>query len=464
MFLPVILFALFCFSGSGNAETQIFVPQHLSMTQAVQIAVAHNPSVIQAGALVTVSKEQLTQAKSGFFPQVSASAGLSRTTSPLWAFGARLNQGVIGMEDFIPDRLNDPSATDNYGLSLSAEWSLYDSGKTWYGTRQARMGHAAAGFVLDRTTQEIIFSAVSAYNGVLLSKHHLETIQQALKTAETNEKTVRARFESGFVVKSDLLQTRVHIANLTQQRLQAESRMEVARAGLCAAMGVDPDSPFNLADTLHSDSEPGGTLDQWLETARTNRPDLKAVLQREAIAEAEVKKARSSRLPSIALSAEYGTNADSFNDGKDSYTFGAVVCMNLFSGFRVSAKVAEAAASLKQARAAHSGLEQKISIETRSAYHQARSAWQQIQVTDTVVAQAEEALRIVQDRYESDLLTIVELLNAELALQQARTNRYQAIHDYNIAKTALRLAAGTLNTDLNDKPFSREEPKMWRKN
>ena len=449
VFLPVALFFLLCFSGSGNAETRISVPQHLSMTQAVQIAVSHNPAVTQANALVTVSKEQLTQAKSGFFPQVSASAGYSRTTSPLWAFGAKLNQGVIGMEDFIPDRLNDPSATDNYGLSLSAVWSLYDSGQTWYGTRQARMGHAAAGFVLDRTTQEIIFGAISAYNGVLLSKHHLETIQQALKTAEANEKTVRSRFESGFVVKSDLLQTRVHVANLTQQRLQAESRMEVARAGLCAAMGVDPDTPFNLADTLQSDSEPRGTLNQWLETARTTRPDLKAVLQQEAIAEAEVKKARSSRLPSVALSAEYGTNADSFNDGKDSYTFGAVVSMNLFSGFRVSAKVSEAAASLKQARAAHSGLEQKISIETRSAYHQAKSSWQQIQVTDTVVAQAEEALRIVQDRYESDLLTIVELLNAELALQQARTNRYQAIHDYNIAKTALRLAAGTLNANLN---------------
>lgn len=446
--LPVAFVFFLLLAGPGNAETRISVPHLLGISEAVQIAITHNPAVTDASAFVSVSKERLTQAKSGFFPRVSASAAYTRTTSPLWAFGTKLNQGKIGIEDFIPDRLNDPSAVDNYGLALSAVWPLYDSGQTWYGVRQAELGHNAAGLIQNRTIQEIISATVSAYHGVLLSGQHLETIRQALKTAEANEKIVRSRFESGFSVKSDLLQTQVHIGTLNQQRLQAESRLAIARAGLCVAMGVDADTSFVLSDKLNSALETIGGLDEWIDTAISTRPDLKAVLQQEAIAEAEIRKVRSSRLPSVALSAEYGANADYFNDGEDSYTVGAVVSVNLFSGFRVSSKIAEASAALKQIQSKRTGLEQKISMDTRSAYYQAKSTWQQIRVAETSVAQAEEALRIVQNRYENDLLTIVELLGAELALQQAKVNRLQAVHDYNIAKTNLALAAGTLNADF----------------
>jgi TolC family type I secretion outer membrane protein len=446
--LSAMVMLLISFTSSEAQETRVSVPLRLSISEAIQLAVAHNPAVTEASALVSASSEKLTQAKSGFYPQVYASADYSRTTSPLWAFGTTLNQGLIGMEDFDPDRLNDPEAVSNYGLSLSAVWSLYDSGQTWYGVRQAKMGRTSAGLVMNRATQEVISGTLSAYNGVLLSREHLETILLALKTAEASEAMIRSRFESGFVVKSDLLQTQVHIAHLTQQRLHAESHAAVARAALCAAMGVNADTPFELEGKLVSTMEATGSLEKWLETAMATRPDLKAMNEQENIAEAEIRKAKSSRLPSIALSAEYGTNSDTFGDGKDIYTVGAVVNMNLFSGFRVSGQIAEASQNLKQIRARKSGLELKISMETRSAYYQTQSTWQQIRVAETAVTQAEEALRIVKDRYETDLVTIVELLNAELALQQARTNRLQAIHDYNNAKADLMLAAGILNVDF----------------
>jgi len=446
--LSVIVMLLLSLAVSKAEESPGVVPAYLGVSEAIQIAVAQNPAVTEASALLSASNEKVTQAQSGFYPQVQASAGYSRTTSPLWAFGTKLNQGRIAMEDFDPNRLNDPDALDNYGLSLSAVWSLYDSGQTWYGVRQAKMGRTAAGLVLDRATQEVISATISAYSGLLLSREHLKTIELALKTAEATEAMIRSRFDTGFIVKSDLLQTQVHIANLTQQRLQAESQAAVARAALCAAMGVDAGTPFEVDGVLERTLETDGSLENWLETAMATRPDLKSLSEQETIADSEIGKARSSRLPSVALSAEYGTNSDTFGGGQDSYTVGAVVSMNLFSGFRVSGKIAEATSSLKQINARKSGLELQISMETRSAYYQVRSTWEQIQVAETAVSQAEEALRIVKDRYEASLVTIVELLNAELALQQARTNRLRAIHDYNNAKADLMLAAGTLDVNF----------------
>ncbi len=64
------------------------------------------------------------------------------------------------------------------------------------------------------------------------------------------------------------------------------------------------------------------------------------------------------------------------------------------------------------------------------------------------VAQAEEGLRIVRNRYESGLFTIVNLLDAEVALQQVRTNYFRSLHDFEIAMARLNLAAGIINEDF----------------
>jgi outer membrane protein len=435
-------------AGTILAETGPAVPGVLGIRDAIEIAVAHNPVAKAAAAKVSAAEERLSEAASGFYPRVGLSGSYNRTTSPMMAFGTRLNQGLIGAEDFLPDRLNNPDPIDDYGLTLSTTWSLYDSGQTWYGTSQARMGQDAAGFGRDRTIQVIIARTVSAYNGFLLARENLKTTRQALKTAEATLKLVKSRFTNGLVVKSDLLQTEVHISDLKQRVFQAESGVSISRAALCAAMGVDPDTLFEPGDELTVDPETTAPLSEWLQTAEEKRPDLLAMQAYEAVAETEIKKARATRLPGVALAAEYSTHADGINDGHDSYSIGAQVTLNLFSGFQVSARVREAEANLREVRAGREGLVQGISVETRTAYYQAKSAWEEIKVATAAETHAEEALRIVRDRYRNGMLTIVELLNSELSLQQTRTNRFRAIHDYNEARMKLALSAGTLDETL----------------
>jgi outer membrane protein TolC len=89
-------------------------------------------------------------------------------------------------------------------------------------------------------------------------------------------------------------------------------------------------------------------------------------------------------------------------------------------------------------------MESQVFLEVRQAYTQTASALQRIGVADQAVRQADEALRIVADRYNSGLLTIVDLLTAEAALQQTRTAQACARHDATVGKTHLRLAAGVL--------------------
>jgi outer membrane protein len=110
--------------------------------------------------------------------------------------------------------------------------------------------------------------------------------------------------------------------------------------------------------------------------------------------------------------------------------------------------VAAAKAALRQLTAQREALAQQIQVETRAAFLHAQSAWQQIQVASSALAQAEEGVRIVGNRYKSGLLTIVSLLDAEVADQEARMRHFKALHEYKVARIQLALAAGVIDAEF----------------
>ena len=210
-------------------------------------------------------------------PRVDAHGAYNRTTNPAQTFATKLNQGMIAQDDFNVNRLNDPDPIDNYAGRLSAIWPLYDSGQTWHGLRQAELGQEETNFEMTRRRQQVIAQTVVTYVGLLMAEENLAIVQQTLMASRANLKLVKSRYESGFVVKSDLLRTQVHIANLDQQQLQAASQVEIAKAELNAAMGVAIDSKYQLTSRLDSGEEITGPMERWVDVALDKRPDLKQI-------------------------------------------------------------------------------------------------------------------------------------------------------------------------------------------
>ena len=140
------IFALPCTAGAAE----------LTLEEAVETAISNNPGLQAAEFHSRAAEEKILQARSGYMPQVRLGAGYDRTTNPMWAFGTKLNQEAIAAKDFDPDRLNDPDAIGNYSSSLSLVWPLYDSGQTWHGLKQARLGKDAAVLYESRARQETI--------------------------------------------------------------------------------------------------------------------------------------------------------------------------------------------------------------------------------------------------------------------------------------------------------------------
>lgn len=414
----------------------------ITRSKAVSLAILQHPRLKEMQSRQEIAAERITQARAGFWPRISFVERYSRTNTPMWAFGTKLNQEVITQADFDPERLNHPDAIDNFASALMFNWSLFDSGRSWFGSRQALEGSAVADLAYKKTSQQVIAGTATAYDGVLLALSHRQVIDQAILLAEAHLRLVTERFQAGFVVKSDYLRAQVRLSDLKQRRHMAESRVAVAGAALNAAMGEPVDRRYLPADTLDIRPAAGRTVEEWISMALAQRPELEQLAKQEAIALAEISKQKASHLPSLSLFGNYEMNTERFDHSGDSYTVGAMVEVPIFSGFSDVSRTREARAAAEEVRARRRDMVAGIEVETRQAFYETASARERIGVAESAVGMAEENRRIVSDRYKNGLLTIVELLDAETVLQEAKTNLYQALYDYRVSNVRLQLAAG----------------------
>ena len=450
VFLWALVLAIFVFPVLPITTIAQNAPlsESLTLSESIQIAAKENPKIKAASFQEETLGSQVLQARSGFFPVVDFTETYNRTNNPMWAFGTKLNQGVITQADFDPETLNDPDDISNFASAVSMAWTVYDGGRTKTNWKQAHHNHTIASSMLKQTRQDVIAQTAKAYIGMLLAQKSLMVIEQSLDIAKTNLKMVNSRFKSGFVVKSDFLRAKVRVAELEQQRLQSESQLKIAEAVLNANMGYTDDRPLRLVSPLSQHTETTGSIDEWIEIALSRRPDLEKLGYQEDIAKEEINKAYSEHFPDVKLIGNYEINSEDFSDTGDNYTVGAVMRVNLFSGNRISSKTKSAKSTLRSAKALRKNLELVIRVQVRESFLATQSAWQRIQVAQRAVEQAKESLRIVKNRYNNGLLTIVDLLDAELTQQQSQTNHFKALHDYKVARINLAQAVGTIDTDF----------------
>ena len=449
--VPVALSLLLCVWAAGStavASPTNEQPVDLSLSEAIGKALIKNPMIDASQAKQNASAERIVQARSGFYPQLFAAGGYQVTTNPMWAFGTKLNQADIAQADFMPDKLNDPSAIDNFNTQIGLNWSIFDGGKSWYGLKQADMAYQASVAGFDKTRQDVIARAIMAYTDLVYVSNCSVVVDQSLVTAKAHLKMIEDRYKNGLTVKSDLLRARVHIAELEQRQVDVKSQILVAQAALLAVMDESQDYEFNVSTPLYEKKTDARTLDDWVDRAMATRPDFLQMGYMEKAMEEAVKQARAGHMPSLNVQGKYEINTPDFDDTADSYTIGANVTVNLFSGMSISAQTREAVYRLNEIKSQKKGLALHIRLQTKQAYYMLQSAGTRIHTAEVSIDEAKETLRIVKDRYHNGQLSIVGLLDAELTLDRAKNNYFMALKDHMQARSGLELAAGTLDASF----------------
>jgi outer membrane protein TolC len=445
-----LLVALLVLSHSGQLhgqQAQQLSP--LTLQQAVNVALEKNPERKAALADTKAASADVKEARSFLLPHATFSETATIGNDPVYVFGSKLRQQRFTTGDFALNVLNTPDPFGNFATRLGGTWNLFDSLASWRTVSRAERAKDAAGHQLERTDQEVIFRVVDSYYTVLLAKKQLDVAEQAMKTAQAILDRSKNRFESGVVVESDYLSAQVRLATRKQELIRAQNNLALARAQLSAAMGVSSENEFDPVEALAERNLPAPALDDLEKQAVDKRPDLNRVRSEEEAQQQSVSIAKSAFGPRV--NAFGGWEADNptllAGGGGNSWLAGIEVQFDLFEGGAKRARLSHERALEEKASALKEMATDAIRLEVRHAYYDLDAARQQVDVARATIAEAQESLRINQDRYDSGLSTITDLLAAEEAARRSQTDYWEALYRYHTGYANLELASGTLNPE-----------------
>ncbi len=422
-------------------------PSPLTLQQAVKIALEKNPLRKVALADTRVASADIRAARSVLMPRLTFSETATRGNDPVYVFGSKLRQQRFTAADFALNKLNTPSPFGNFSTRFGGNWNLFDSFASWHGVNRAKQMNDAAVHQLERTDQEVVFRVVDSYYQLLLATKQLELTEQALKTSQSIMDQSQARFDSGLAVESDLLTAKVRMAARRQELIRASNNLDLARAQLNTAMGVPVDSLFQTAEALAERALPVPVLHEIEKQALTNRPDLKRVQSEEAAQQQSVAMAKSSFGPRVNAFAGWEMDNPTLvaGGGGNNWLGGVEVQFDIFQGGAKRAELSRERALQDRVTAMKQVASDGVRLEVRRAYYNLDSARQEIEVARVAITQAQESLRINQNRYDGGLTTVTDLLGAEEATRRSQTDYWEAVYRFHTSYANLELASGTLS-------------------
>jgi outer membrane protein len=444
--VAVLLLILFCLGAGRAVPAPGPAAPPLTLSEAMLLALKHNPTLKAAGLTVDTAEADLVKARSRFLPQVNFNETYNFSDNPSQVFMSKLNQRVFTAQDFLLDNLNHPKPYGDFRAGLTLSQPLFQAGDAYLGYQQARLGREMAGALVLSSRQQLLFAVTQAYFGVQLAQEKLKVVTRAKETAAQHLKIAKTRLKAGSVVQADVLSAEVHLARLTQDQLSAVSQVKIARSLMGTVLGLREAGDRPLAAAPREPAPLPPRLDDLDKTAQEKRPDLKRLELAARVAQAEYTKSRLNYLPRLHLVAQYDVDQRRlFGPSGDSYTVMALMNFNLFNGLADLARVRESRAKEAQALELKRELEDRIRHQVTESILNLKTAHERLNVARTAVTQARESLRLIRLRYQEGLTILVDLLSSEDALKNAELGEVAALFETHLAQAGLELALGTLS-------------------
>jgi outer membrane protein len=331
----------------------------------------------------------------------------------------------------------------NYSSNkLSASLPLYTGGKLESIINQAKLGLKASDLTIDATKQQLRLSTTMAYYTVLQCRNMLDIAKQSEAAFAAHLENVQHMYNEGVVAYPDVLQTKVQLANAQDRLVKAQNGYNLAVYDLNNVMGLPLHSAIQLKEDLKNPL-PSGTLDDSINYALAHRPEIAIEQVSVHIAKDQIKIAASDKRPTVALTGSNTWFDKEFAGTKyKNWAVTVAAQFNVFDSGNTNAQIKQAEAGVAIAKKQEQQAIDSISLEVSKAYLSMKEAEKRIETSKTAVEEAEVNFKLSQRRYSEGIGTNLDVMDAELALAQAKTNFVQALYDYNTSKAQLDKAMG----------------------
>jgi outer membrane protein len=460
---PVMAAAVVLWMAAGASATRVGVPVaapfatpapvdtiRLTLNEAVARALATSEEVETARTRRDLAETQITQARAGAYPQITAGLVYNRTLASIFD-DIQFDTGA-GDDTDAPAN---PFAALPFGrpntwhASLQLTQPLYTGGRVGTALQIARRVRTAADLQMAESEAEIVLQVRAAYFRIVLTDQLVDITRESYRLADAHLSQVELFRQQGTAAEFDVLRARVERDNLEPNIVDAVHARRLAELSLKRLINMPADQPIDPVTPL----EPViAAVDRGaLVAALARRPALRALDEQVAIREGVVRIVRADRLPTVGMAANFASQA--FPDQvfpldatwRRDWTVTVQASVPVFDGFRTRGAIAEARTEVRLAELQRDQARQAMELELEAALGEFDGARAQIEARRATVMHAERALELAELRFTSGLATQLELSNARLLLQQARVNEAQALFNYVNALARLeRLSGGSV--------------------
>jgi outer membrane protein len=413
-------------------------PGHVyTLAELIDLAEEHNPETRVAWQEAKSKADALGIARSALYPTMSAVAiAVSlRTATLIGEFFNRQTEGV-----FEP--------------VLHVEYLVFDVGGRSGEIDAAKANLLASDLVFNDTHRQIIDQVASAYYRLLNAQGQHEAAEVSLENAKTVEEDARARLENGLATKPDELEATAARAQAEYDLQATVGAVDVAHGNLATAVGIPPDTAFTVEgiDALKLPSSVASSVNQEIDHAFSQRPDLLAQLAHLRAANAQIKQAKSTYFPSLSFKGDgglarvYGQQnllPGSYAEG-EVWTTELDLKWTLFDGAAREYRIAQANAEKRATQAEIDSLRDQISNEVWAAYSNVQTALRQQQAAAALLTASAESYEAAHEAYGYGVRNLLDVVSAQKTLAQARSEDITARTQLLLQVTDLAFQTGDL--------------------
>jgi len=409
-------------------EKEVTLPSGpLTLEHAINIALANNHTLKLSTEDVGIAEQQVNVARSLFLPQVTAGYGFDRRDRDvIQGFGSMVVP--IAEKEF-------------QRAELGVQMTIWDFGRSLGTYQQAQFGKEIASLTRRRMQQNVIYQTTQAYFDILRAQKAKTIATEALEQAQAHLKTAQSLYNHGVVDRNDVLRAEVHVAEVRQQLISAENALQIAISVFNNVLGINVNFDTKVEDVT-TKPEFQIELVTALQMAIGHRPEFQLVQKSVAMEEAGLTAARGEHLPRIYVSGSLNRLDDDYQVNKDSAIAEIGIQMDLFTGGRTQAQTRIAQRRVRKAAETAKQVCDGIALEVKQAVLAITEAKKRLTVAEKAVSQADENLRLIENKYKQTAATPTDVVDAETLRTRAHQNYFTALYDYIVAVERFKYAVG----------------------
>ena len=411
----------------------------ITLNEAIDLGIKNSKQLKNSQAKIEEATAALKEAVNNQLPDAKLSG------SYLWLSSANVDMKIKGNGGSGGGSSSFPTVSKAGYAIANASVPVFAGGRIRYGIEASRFLEEATRLDANNNKEEVIQNTIEAFVNLYKARASVSLVQENLAEAQQRVKDFTNLEKNGLLARNDLLSAQLQASNFELGLLDAENNWKLANVSMNILLGLPENLELVPDSSMVDQNFSVKALDDYLQTAYTNRTDLAAMDMRKKASESSIKSAKGEYYPSLAVTGGYiAADIPEVISITNALNIGVGVSYNIGSLWKTKAKVQQAEARVKQAEIGESQLNDNIRLDVNHAYLNFLSSRKKIEVYEKAVEQAVENYRIVKNKYDNSLETTTDLLDANTKQLLERMNFIFAKADAVVAYNKLLQAAGLL--------------------